>query len=57
MEDKIQQLIKELEMRITLFTELLDNAIEDDRPLWEQTKIKGTILGFHQSLVLVKLLR
>ena len=57
MEDKIQQLIKELEMRINLFTELLDNAIEDDRPLWEQTKIKGTILGFHQSLVLVKLLR
>lgn len=57
MEDKIQQLIEELEMRINLFTELLNNAIEDDRPLWEQTKIKGTILGFHQSLVLVKLLR
>ena len=57
MEDKIQQLIKELEYRQALCIELLNNAKEDDAPIWVETKYKGMIQAFHQSIVLAKLIR
>jgi len=56
MENKIQQLIKDLEYRQALCIELLNNAKEDDAPIWIETKYKGMISAFHQSIVLAKLL-
>ena len=57
MEDKIQQLIEDLEFRQALCIELLNNAKEDDAPIWVETKYKGMIQAFHQSIVLAKLIR
>lgn len=50
---KVQEAIKLITLKYDLYNEYLQNAIEDDASLFEICKHKGSIRGFHQSLVIL----
>ncbi len=50
---KIEEAIKLITLKHDLYNEYLQNAIEDDASLFEICKHKGSIRGFHQSLVIL----
>lgn len=51
--EKIEEAIKLITLKYDLYNEYLQNAIEDDASLFEICKHKGSIRGFHQSLVIL----
>jgi hypothetical protein len=51
--DKIEQAINLIQLKHDLYEEYLKNSIEDDASLFEICKHKGSIRGFHQSLVIL----
>ena len=51
--DKIEEAIKLITLKHNLYEEYLKNSIEDDASLFEICKHKGSIRGFHQSLVIL----
>ena len=50
---KVEEAIKLITLKYDLYNEYLQNAIEDDASLFEICKHKGSIRGFHQSLVIL----
>jgi hypothetical protein len=52
--EKIEEAIKLITLKQNLYEEYLKNAIEDDASLFEVCKHKGSIRGFHQSLVILR---
>ena len=50
---KVQEAINLIQLKHDLYEEYLQNAIEDDASLFEICKHKGSIRGFHQSLVIL----
>jgi hypothetical protein len=50
---KVEEAINLIQLKHDLYEEYLRNAIEDDASLFEVCKHKGSIRGFHQSLVIL----
>ena len=51
---KLQEAINLIQLKQDLYEEYLKNAIEEDQSLFEVCKHKGSIRGFHQSLVILR---
>ena len=51
---KVEEAINLIQLKHDLYEEYLKNSIEDDASLFEICKHKGSIRGFHQSLVILR---